>query len=47
MNPILVVDDNEQICSILAQYIRRDGMEAILAKSARKRSPSLPEPRPV
>ena len=33
MNPILVVDDNEQICSILAQYIRRDGMEAILAKS--------------
>ncbi len=33
MNPILVVDDNEQIRSILSQYIRRDGMDVVTAET--------------
>ena len=33
MNPILVVDDNEQIRAILSQYILRDGMEVLTAKT--------------
>lgn len=31
MQPILIVDDNESICAILADYVRKEGYEAITA----------------
>ena len=33
MNPILVVDDNEQILNILTEYIRAEGWPALSAKT--------------
>lgn len=33
MNPILVVDDNEQILAILMQYIRREGWSVLSART--------------
>ena len=33
MNPILVVDDNEQILNILTQYINKEGWALLTAKT--------------
>ena len=33
MNPILIVDDNEQIVSILVQYVRNEGWPYLVARS--------------
>ena len=33
MNPILIVDDNEQILEILTQYIRAEGWPYLTATS--------------
>ena len=33
MNPILVVDDNEQIVDILLQYIKKEGWPMLAAKT--------------
>ncbi len=33
MNPILVVDDNEQILNILTQYIKKEGWALLTAKT--------------
>ena len=33
MNPILIVDDNEQIVQILAQYVKAEGWPCLTARS--------------
>ena len=33
MNPILVVDDNEQILNILSQYIKKENWPFVTAKT--------------
>ena len=33
MNPILVVDDNEQIVDILSQYIKKEGWPMLAART--------------
>lgn len=46
MNPILVVDDNEHILEILAQYIRAEGCRCCARAAARRRFRCLTRHRP-